>query len=62
MSSLRRAGSLRVSFFALSLRLQEYLYLRVTPKSPPDAVAKGFVHLALSQEGQREVARTIAKA
>jgi hypothetical protein len=36
-----------------SLRRQDYLYLRVTPKSPPDALAKEFVHVALSQEGQR---------
>lgn len=35
-----------------------YLYLRVTPKSPPDPLAKEFVRVALSQEGQREVART----
>ena len=35
-----------------------YLYLRVTPKSPPDPLAEEFVRVALSQEGQREVART----
>ena len=62
MSSLRRAGSFECRSLQLSLRLQDYLYLRVTPKSPPDALAKEFVHVALSQEGQREVACTIAKA
>jgi phosphate transport system substrate-binding protein len=35
-----------------------YLYLRVTPNIPVDPLAKEFVRVALSQEGQREVART----
>lgn len=35
-----------------------YLYLRALPGVPTDPLAKEFVRVALSQEGQREVART----
>ncbi|MDP9051473.1 MAG: substrate-binding domain-containing protein [Acidobacteriota bacterium] len=35
-----------------------YLYLRATPNIAPDPLAREFVRVALSQEGQREVART----
>jgi phosphate transport system substrate-binding protein len=35
-----------------------YLYLNTPPGTPPDPVAKEFIRVALSYEGQREVART----
>ena len=35
-----------------------YLYLNSPPGTPPDPVAKEFIRVALSREGQQEVART----